>query len=55
MFVKVKNYLNDLPFTLNEGQMVYMGAKTRIYLRTSELRDSLAGITNLTQRILIRK
>ena len=23
MFVKVKNYLNDLPFTLNEGQMVY--------------------------------
>ena len=22
VFVKVKNYLNDLPFTLNEGQMV---------------------------------
>ena len=29
--------------------------ETRIYLRTRELRVSLAGITSSTQRILIRK
>ena len=41
---------------------IYMGKntlifayKTRIYMRTSELRVSLEGITNSTQRILIRK
>ena len=29
--------------------------ETRIYMRTSELRVSFAGITDSTQRILIRK
>ena len=39
---------------MGKNTLIY-GYKTRIYLRTSELRVSLAGITNLTQRILIRK